>query len=372
MIPVRAVDDDFVRPRRCRGSCRSRSPSCGCRCWFLKCVESVASSAIGLKPRTSALFFELIEIRAGFREEALRRLGREPARDRQARRRIFARRQRILRPGPAVDDDIPRITRARRSRARSGTPPRPGARLPRICRSSGRSRSARLPLNSVSSWLPQPGSLTSTIDGLAFHVEAGVVVPVLLRRDDAVAGEHDRRSLRCRTSWLASSELTIMSVRYAKRSSPLSVATSSVTASGSLQRRLDHRHGLEPVAAVAGLEADLLELILDPGRRHALADRAGLAAFERVAGDLLDARGEILGGDRGRRMAFARSARPAPVSAARRAASRFAPAARVPACRRRRGSVRARRAERVADGAFGFRNRSRTILGTREFPAPLA
>jgi hypothetical protein len=65
-----------------------------------------------LKPRTSADFFSASKSGAGLAEQALRRFGRDPAGGLHARIGVFARRQIELRTAPAVDDDLPRISRA--------------------------------------------------------------------------------------------------------------------------------------------------------------------------------------------------------------------------------------------------------------------
>ena len=144
MIPMRRVDDHFVRPlaaRQQREHVRR-----------LHAADLVGELRRELRVERRRLeaadvggFLQRIEIRAGFGEQALRRIGGDPSGDHHARTRdlrwsadrtaansSYSRR-------PATDN--PR----RRCRARSGTPPRLAARILRTCTSSGRSTSSPCP-----------------------------------------------------------------------------------------------------------------------------------------------------------------------------------------------------------------------------------
>src|SRR5690606_198834 len=67
---------------------------------------------------------------------------------------------------------------------------------------------------------------------------------------------------------------------------------------GLVRRGLDHRHGLEPVAVVAGLQAEALELRLDVLDGLVLADGAGGAALEFVRGQHLHVARQVFRRDR--------------------------------------------------------------------------
>src|SRR5690606_33212038 len=133
--------------------------------------------------------------------------------------------------------------------------------------------------------------------GLPAHVDPGIVVPVLLWRDHAVADEHD----------LAVVEVDPLDFAIADADP---VQANRVALAGNGQRlvvaggNLDQRHVLEPAAVVARLQPGALELLDQVGERLLLARRPRRAPLELVererAGDLLQRRlGQLPGSDLG-------------------------------------------------------------------------
>ena len=145
--------------------------------------------------------------------------------------------------------------------------------------------------------------------GLALHIDAGIVVPVIFRRHHAIAHEHNVGVFH-------------IDIGRGKARRPIdhvvgefrgqrALGRGDGKAGGVLVQGDGHRrHGLEIAAVIARLDADALEFIGDPpGGRFAIL-RTGAAAFESVIGQRLVAGGDIGGGDfrRGRRMAGVRGA----------------------------------------------------------------
>ncbi len=116
--------------------------------------------------------------------------------------------------------------------------------------------------------------------GLAAHVDAGVVVPVVLRRDDAIADEDDLaagdRGLGLHAA-RADHHVVAVGERHAARAP----AERQVRRRG---RDLHQRHVLAEAATGGRLQAELQELLLEVLHGPLLARRARRTALEFVRG----------------------------------------------------------------------------------------
>src|SRR5690606_32093201 len=121
-------------------------------------------------------------------------------------------------------------------------------------------------------------------------VESGVVVPVLLRRIDAIADEHQPAVLD-RDMLLAGTGVDHHVV--AEGQARLLATHVDLERSVLVGDGLDHRHVLVPLAVVARLQADPRDLRADVLDALFAAGRAGPASLEGVGGEGLDVAGEV-------------------------------------------------------------------------------
>ena len=259
-------------------------------------LETRIAQRHGLEAATSRRGALRLQIEPGLGEQLRRGLGAEPALHGQARRRIVAGGEIVLRAAPAVLHHVPAVTGA------GGV----------VDDQGGRGALARgfLELVGPATVVGHAPAIEQRRivgvearivdqhhDRLAAHVESGVIVPAGFRRIDAIADE-DQRAVGQRH----------VGFRLARDGDSLGTEGQLAARTALGQRKLagvlvhrgfDHRHGLEIAVAVAGLQAETLELLAQVLHGLVFAGRAGAASAEFVGGQHLQVHGEVLGRDLG-------------------------------------------------------------------------
>ena len=291
---MRHVDDGFVRIFRAR---QFRHHVARLRL-FDVAAQIRVEARVGQhhRPETAAAGggAQFFQVEPGFGEQLVRALGGEPALCRQARRRIVGRRQVVLHAAPAVAHHVPAVSGA------GGVvdDERGGGALAR----GFLELVGPAPVISHAPAFEQRGVAVveaRIVDQhhhrLAAHVEAGVIVPAGFRRVHAVADEHHlavahahfAQAAACAGNGIGAEAQLAAAAAHAQRQ----------PAGGGIHFRRHHGHGLEITVAVAGLQAEALELLAQVLHGFFLAHGARFAAGEFVGGQNLYVRGEILGGD---------------------------------------------------------------------------
>ena len=116
---------------------------------------------------------------------------------------------------------------------------------------------------------------------LAVHIDTGIVIPVVLRRHDAMADEHQRRFLEANGGDNALREHDdIDTVLQIAR--PAVARFETHFRGGRRRRDFNHRHLLQVGSVVSRQQPRAAELILQIRDRLALTLGTGLAAFHEI------------------------------------------------------------------------------------------
>ena len=237
---------------------------------------------------------QLGQILSGGLEQCGCGIAADPALHRHARGGVVLGRQVVLRAGPGVFHHVPAVGGTLGvvdDQRRGGTLARGFLELVGPAAVPGHA----LAVEQLRVVRMEAGIVDQHHHGLALDVESGVIVPLLFRCVDTVADEHQRAVLDADQglAGAGADDHVAAELQHLRRACHIDVQHGRFVCGG-----FHHRHALEPLAAIAWLQADPRELRLDVVDGLVLTRGARPAAGERIGCELLHMRGEIAGIDR--------------------------------------------------------------------------